>query len=210
MAHDIGLQYDTASLDAQYPAIAGSRWPALNKVISAASVQLVGLHVDDPHELWQFAYRRCGLDVAAQSLINRKQDEATLAKHLGILKQLQERPPLTRSELESQEDKEALALIAAWVRERDNPDLFKSSLCFHSDRARAKMVYFLTHKDTLRQTGRVPENHADRLVQAEPERIRKLCDRLGLVSGEPRIIKDVRWRLGAIHFEPFQKTSLKP
>jgi hypothetical protein len=210
MAADIMIQYDTAKLAAQYEAIAASRWPALKILISEASGRLLGLHVDDPDEFWQLAYRRCGLRAAAQSILNRTQDEATLARRLGLLKKLQERPPLTRADLDSQEDKAARTLIQLWVTERDDPALLKASLCFHSDRARAKMVCFLAHAAALSQTGRVPENQAARLPQAEPERIRKLCDKLGLVSAEPRTIKDVSWRSGAIHFEPFQRAMLKP
>ena len=118
-------------------------------------------------------------------------------------------PPLTREGLSLEEGREALTLVRGWITDRSHPDLLKVSLSFHSERARAKMLYFATHAAALKQTGAIAANDVARLAKAEPERISKLCDKLGLRPAKPRTIKDVEWRAGLIHFEPLKKATSK-
>jgi len=204
MSHDVRIQYDTASLETQLPAIRESRFAAHKRLVDESAFRLAGLRVESPHELWMFAYRRCTLRQAIAQILGRIEDDSALAVHLQTLLKLNRHPPLTRKDFNSAEGLTARLMVTGWILDRGHPDLLKSSLCFHSDRAMAKTLYFLSNRDGLKRSGGVAPKDLARLSQKEPERVRKLYLKLGLVRAEPATIKDVSWRDGAIHFEVFK------
>jgi len=202
----------------QLHAIAESRQKALESIIRDACIRTTGLSFDDPPELWRFAIGHFELMLDWEpykqfraalgnptlretilSLAERFKDEAGLTKHLETLLKLFKRLPLTKSNYEINRrdyDKKACALIEFWIDEPLHHHALKRNFCFFSDRAMAKMVYFLANK----KEKWLPAESLDK----EPERIRKLYGSLGLIPAKPRVIKDVDFIAGKIHYTPFQ------
>lgn len=83
MKQGITMQYDTAKLKGQYPAICASRMKAFQKVIGDAYVRTLGLSRDDPPELWRFALGNCEL---IEPLTDKEKEKAkVIADHLRQL-----------------------------------------------------------------------------------------------------------------------------
>jgi hypothetical protein len=215
------IQYETAKLEAQYPIICESKWKALQNVIYEAHARTVKLKVGDPPELWRYAighsepftdwepYNQFRANLgeptlreSVRSLTSRFKDDPLLANHLTTLLKIYKRGPFRKVEYDlNRADGDAVIrfLIQQWIETPLSNNWAYASLCFYSDLAMAKMVYFRANK----QTKWLPPE----LLTKEPERIRKLYSRLGLIPASPRAIKDIDFKAGRIQFIPFQKTT---
>jgi len=139
----------------------------------------------------------------ALRLACRFQDDVLLAKHLGTLLEIHHKGPIPQArwrEVDVATPKEAQILIQSWIQEPVGNLL--GSLCFFSDLALAKMLYWL-RGDCKKW---LPPDRLD----AEPERVKKLYRALGLIPAKPRAVKDVYLRAGMLHFKPFKKATCKP
>ena len=136
-----------------------------------------------------------------QALSNRIQSDAELAKHVSKLLKLYKRVPVTKARNDkdwpADDDRAANFITEKWILGTVDKPLLCDSLCFFSDLAIAKLVYFVVHKKWL------PPN-APHLSKTEPERIAKLYRGLGLIPARPRIIKDVDSQNGMIRVIPYQ------
>jgi hypothetical protein len=129
------------------------------------------------------------------SLANQFTDQATLAKHIATLLRLYQRGPLTQADFKAKskfEDNSTRILVQHWIQDPPGERWTIASLCFYSDLALAKMVYFLARKKWL------PEDPLKR----EAKRIEKLRNVLGLVPARPRIIRDIEFKFGKVHYHP--------
>lgn len=136
-----------------------------------------------------------------QRLAARIEDDTQLAEYLTILLKLFRRPPITRAEYREaarDSDKTTKYLLWNWIRVPLRENWATANLCFYSDLAMAKLVYFRSKGKTL------PAELRDK----ETWRIRKLYDGLGLVTADPRLIKDVEIRGGKVNWIPFKKAVL--
>ena len=218
------IHYDPAKLHAQYPVIAESRRNALQKAINNAYLRTTGLSADDPHELWRFAIAQIepltdlepylqfratlkGLTLreSVMSVTERIKDDAVLARHLATLLKIFGRGPLSKGDYDfnrADEDKRTRFLIEHWIQEPPRENLLVGSLCFCSDLAIAKLAYFKANG----KAKRLPP----KLLTKEPERIRKLYCRLGLVPAHPRVIKDIEFIGGKVRLIPFKQATRMP
>ncbi len=216
MSRTTSIHYDPAKLKEQYPAIAESQQNALKKIIDDAYVRTTELNLDDPHELLRFALTRLEplsdsepymqlraslknltLRESVLSLAKRIEDDAALAKHLATLLKIFERGPLTKSDYDfnrADQDPSVRLLVEHWIQDPARKNFLWESLCFCSDLAMAKLVYAKTKGMEL----------PPRLLTKEPERIRKLYGRLGLIPARPRIIKDVDLKGGKVRWVCFK------
>ncbi|MBI2925554.1 MAG: hypothetical protein HYY24_07610 [Verrucomicrobia bacterium] len=250
------IQYDTAELERQWPAIVQSQLNAMRRIISDAYCRAAGLSLDDPPELWRFvlaqseqsppltkkeekqaqrlaprlrqldpqfvgdlaahqrlrdSLRSLTLRETALSLANRTTDDAKLANHLATLLKIYSRGSLTQADLNSNradQNNTTRILIQHWIQDPTRETWVQgpprewaiASLCFYSDLAMAKAVYWLA-----KPSGRREWLPATRLNK-EPERIRKLYGKLGLIPAKHRVIKDIKFEAGKIRFEPFRQT----
>lgn len=140
-----------------------------------------------------------------QSLTEHMADDAVLAKHLATLLKLFKRGPLTNADYDSNradvKDRTTRILIHHWIQDPPRENWAIAGLCFCSDLAIAKLVYFMAN----RTTKWLPPT----LLNKEPERIRKVFRGLGLIPARPRIIKDIDFKAGKIHWIPFKKVTYK-
>jgi hypothetical protein len=142
------INYDTAKLDKQYPAICKSRWNARKNIGDDAYFQSIGLSRNDPPELWQFAlgrseplsnaehYKRSRTIIGRRTLretilalANRIEDDALLKKHLATLLKLSESEPLTVANYKlnrADSDKTKRILIEHWIQEPRGEDWLKA------------------------------------------------------------------------------------
>ena len=139
----------------------------------------------------------------AQRLAYRLQDDNELAKHLAKLLALYKRKPVTQKDDDQNAihagDATSRLLIWNWIQDPPRENWAIASFCFFSDRAMAKMIYYLRKKQWM----------PAELQNKEPERIRKLYGSLGLTPARPRAIKDVEFRAGKIHFVLFKTATPK-
>jgi hypothetical protein len=216
------IGYDSAKLREQCPIIQQSKWNALKNIGDDAYFRAFGLSASDPSELWRLALSRSEplsdaehytqfrttlgkptLGETIQSLAPKAKDDDELAGWLSKLRASYSRPPITRVEYDQarkDSDQTTRLLIWNWIQDpplRDN--WATASLCFCSDRAMAKLIYFIRHNKWL----------PAELLNKEPERISKLYRSLGLIPAKPRAIKDVDFEGGKIHWIPFKKTVHK-
>lgn len=133
-----------------------------------------------------------------QSLTSKAKDDDELANWLSKLVALHRRPLIARKEYDQarkDSDKTTRFLIQNWIQDPLQRNWATASFCFFSDRAMAKLIYFLLNKK------RLPVELRDKA----PERIRKLYESLGLIPAKPRAIKDIRLENRKIHWVPFNK-----
>jgi hypothetical protein len=122
------------------------------------------------------------------ALANRSKDDAQLAEWLTKLLAIYKHGTITQAELEKKGvSKTARHLLLNWIQEPFGN--IKGSFAFFSDRAMAKMVYWLDWRKL--PTGK---------FTTETERIRKVYCSLGLVAANKRAIKDIEYRAGKIHY----------
>jgi len=135
-----------------------------------------------------------------QSLANRIEDDAVLAKHLTTLLKIYKRGSLTETDYnDNRADsvKTTRILIERWIQMPLGEKWVIASLCFFSDLAMAKLVYYMANN----KTKWLPETRLNK----EPERIRKLYESLGLIPAKPRVIKDIDFKGGKVHWTFFKK-----
>lgn len=141
------------------------------------------------------------------SLSLTARSDAEFADWLSKLTKLYKRPPIARSEIEREledYDKSTKILLQHWIECTRSENWIMKSLCFFSDRAMAKFVFYLARRHSAKghsAKGRKQWLPLGRLNQ-EPERIRKLCSTLGLVNAQKRWIKDVSYDEGTDTVEP--------
>jgi hypothetical protein len=140
------------------------------------------------------------------NLASRCQDDTVLARHLPKLLRIYKRGPISQDQYQAaaaDTDNTTRLLLMNWIEDPASERFLIHSLCFYSDIALAKFVYFLAHdrRKALPTT----------LLTTEPERIRKLYRNLGLIPAKPRAIKDVECnsRAEEVRFIPYKKTIIK-
>ena len=224
MANTDKIEYDPAKLREQCPIIQQSKRDALKNIGGDAYFRSIGLSANDPSELWKFALGRSEpfsdaehykqfrnmlgkptLRETVLNLTNHIEDETVLTNQLAKLVKISERKPITKIDYElnrADSDKSKGILIKLWIQDDPNKWLLLCSLCFYSDRAMAKIVYWLANN---REKWLPPE-----LLTTEAERIRKVYGSLGLIPAHPRVFKDCKLLYtGKPHWEPFQNLVKK-
>jgi len=205
----------------EYPQISVSQWNALHKTVDDGYLRSTGLSLSDPIEIWQFiigqteplasnaVYARfresVGRPTLHQTVLRLAEqipDDALLAKHLATLLKVHSHGPLKRVDYElgrRDNDRTTRVLVEHWVTPYWEEKWLPRSLCVFSGLAMAKMVFYLANKKPLPPA----------LLSKEPERIRKLCDSLGLIRAERAVIKDFRWDGRTFELIPFKGTRIK-
>jgi hypothetical protein len=113
---------------------------------------------------------------------------------------LYNQPPMAREEYDQarkDSDQTTRLLIGNWIQDPMRENWATASFCFFSDRAMAKLIYFIC----CRCEKWLPAE----LLNKEPERIRKLYESLGLIPAKPRAIKDIDLQSGKINGIVFKK-----
>lgn len=210
--------------EAQIRVIQESQRKALEKVINDSYAASTGLTIEvDPPELWKFAFgnmdllcdwapykqfrKELGKPTLRETLLAlmaQIKDDAMLIRHLNTLLKLSERLPVAKADFDitrADSDQTKRILIQYWIDQSLHEKALKRNFCFYSDRAMAKMVYFLAHG----KKAWLPA----KLLNKEPERIRKLYGSLGLIPAKPRVIKDIEYTSGKIHWVPFKKALVE-
>lgn len=234
------IQYNTASLKRQRPAIVKSRLAAFQKLALSSYTKATGLNENDPPELWRYVvgqrpttdltkdedakaladsigssypqfmghpenYKQFREELGKptlretiQSLAARVREDAELANHLSKLLDIYKKGPIPHEESEHDgPDKTTCWLIDNWIEDPPSNKFLIKSLCFYSDLALAKLIFFWGNG----QTKWLPPEK----VESETSRIKKLYHRLGLVPARPRAIRDVKFQFGQFHFIPHKK-----
>ena len=159
------------------------------------------------HEQLVAAIRKTTLKGITNSLSLTAQSDDELANWLSKLLALHKRSPISRSEIEgafagARRNRTESILLRYWIEYPRTANWVINSLCFYSDRAMAKLVYFSAH-DWQKW---LPTE----LLTKEPERIYKLYPKkLGLLAADPRVIKDVDYVSGKLEWIPFEKRLAK-
>lgn len=218
---------------------------AFQHVIADAYIRTLGLNLDDPPELWRFAFGKSEpltpltdeekkkakgiadrlrqldpqftvapetyeqfkaelgtptLCEAIQSLTNNNNSGDELAKRLSKLVALYNQPPMTREEYDQarkDSDLTTRLLIENWIQDPPGKNWPYDSFCYFSDRALAKMIYYIRN----RYEKWLPTELRDK----ERERIAKAYRSLGLKPASPRVIKDIGLKSGKIDWIIFKK-----
>lgn len=124
------------------------------------------------------------------ALTNRSKSDIELAGWLEKLLAIYKHGPISRAELgDKSVSTTAQLLLSCWIRPPFGN--IQGSLAFFSDRALAKITYFLRNNGDL-----LPP----RLYTTEPERVRKVYRALNLRPADRRAIKDAEYRAGKFHF----------
>jgi len=182
----------------------GERATALAKRFRQLDPQFVG----NPENVRLFRERlgKPTFRETVQALSDRIEDDAELVRHLSKLLKLYKRVPAPKGRNDkdwpADEDRAAHYITRNWIRGRVEEPLLCDSLCFFSDLAIAKLVYFQDHQKWL-------PRDASHLTKTEPERIAKLYRSLGLIPARPRIIKDVDRQDGLINLIPMKSATRK-
>jgi hypothetical protein len=172
------------------------------KAIAENIRQVDAEFVGDPKTYQQFK-RDLGtptLHKTVWSLAERIHDDETLAQYLSKLLDIYKRGRISLNECDqarTDNDNTIRLLLQKWIQEPFGN--ITGSLAFFSDRAMAKLVYYLARKielDTSRE-------------EAEIWRVKKLYQRLELIPARPRAIRDIKFRLGKLHFIPFKAAVWK-
>lgn len=141
-----------------------------------------------------------------QSLATSAKNDSELAEWLAKLLDLHRRPPITTGEYhEARADANLTTylLVHNWIQDPPGESWATASLCFFSDRAMAKLVYFLSLPPARRQW--LPLDK----WETETERIGKLYERLELVPAKPRLVRDVKFKFGKIQYIPYKRAVWK-
>src|SRR5262245_7001847 len=193
------IKAETAKLQKQCPIIAESQARALQEILSNQYMRATGLQLEHPPELWQLVISRSeqffdselhqqwrkklGRPMLRQillSLASRIEDEDTLLKHLATVQRIAKRGVLTEADFNRRGiDGSTQILIGHWINLPLEGAWATDNLCFFSNRAMAKLLYFLRHKRWL-----LPAH-----LEKEKERIKKIYRRLGLIPARPRLIR---------------------
>jgi hypothetical protein len=150
----------------------------------------------EPYKNWHKSLGQLGrltLRPTVQSLAAKARDDAQLSGWLKKLLKLWKRPQITADKYERAsklDDKTAALLLEHWIQDPPRNNWAKASLCFYSDRAMAKLLYFVTQPEGRREPLRLDKE------APETERIKKIYQRMGLVPAKHRLIKEVQFKDG--------------
>jgi hypothetical protein len=203
----------------EYARIRKSQLVALHKMVDEGYLRSTGLSRSGPHEIWQFIIGRAEhmastkeykrfrarlgkptLRLTVLRLAKRVKDDGFLAKHLLTLLKVFRGGRSTRTDYESNRrdaDKITRLVLGSWIHEPSDPRLLVGSFCFYSDLALGKVAYRLAHKRLL----------SAELLEKERNRIRKVCDGLGLIRAKHRVVKDVQWNGQKFELILFKKAT---
>jgi len=208
------IKFDTVKFRQEEAKCRASQIAAFESLGCAIYKKAYGLKLSAPAEFWRLALGKTTIDECIREIQNSIQDSkhnpsnADWQRIMKLVSEVaQHSSPMTNNKWQTakQEHKNDFALIQRWVARPNHPRLVQASLCFYSWDAIAELVYLLNQKTSVPSDRR----RAGGVRSIEAERIKKQCERLGLIQSELRLIRNVNVKSdGTIECVPFKQFLL--